>query len=98
MQSHLWYLLQAGLKWDSQAGIEAVNVLALKCRDKDAHVREAAYEMLAALPAQSLHAALLPSDWRAVIDSGLGVWAELSRAGLLMTTHTFAIADEICMT
>ena len=80
--SHLCPALQGALQQGSQGELTALHVLVLKCRDKNAHVRAAAYEMLAATHAQSLHAVLLPSDWRTVIDGGLGVWAELSETGL----------------
>ena len=90
MPSHLCHALQAALKQGSAAELEAVHVLALKGRDKDAHVREAAYQILAALPAQSLHAAMLPSDWRTVIDGGLGVWAEHTKTGSVLSMKLLA--------
>ena len=57
-------------------------MLLLKCRDRDAAVRGAAYEALAAVPAASLHAGLKGRDWRGVLDHGLGVWAEHAAAGV----------------
>ena len=74
--------LQAVPELDGQGEAEALRVLLLKCRDRDAAVREAAYVLLASLPARTLHALLLPSDWRCVLDCGLGVWAEPCPPGL----------------
>jgi hypothetical protein len=74
-------ILQAVPNLEGSGEAEALRVLLLKSRDRDAAVREAAYEILGALPARTLHALLLPSDWRGVLDCGLGVWAELCPPG-----------------
>ncbi len=47
-------------------------MLLLKCRDRDAHLREAAYEMLAAMPAGSLHAVVKADECRPMLEYGLG--------------------------
>ena len=60
-----------------------VHVLLLKCRNRDARVREAAYNMLAAVPAATLHAVLKADEWRPVLDYSLGVTGEPAITGTL---------------
>lgn len=43
----------------------------LRCRDRDAAVRQEAYAALLTLPDASLHAALTVTDWRCLLDVGL---------------------------
>ena len=56
----------------------------LKCRDRDAHLREAAFEILAAMPAASLHAVVTADEWRSVLEYGLGISGEPARAQFMM--------------
>lgn len=54
------------------AQLEAiVQLLVLKCRDKDAAVQQQAYSMLAQLSGYTLLQTLSIEDWRAVLDTAL---------------------------
>ena len=65
----------------------AVRVLLLKCRDRDVHLREAAYEMLAAVPAGPLHAVVKADEWRPLLDYGLGVSGKPPAQSCLAMPH-----------
>ena len=61
-------------------------MLLLKCRDKDARLREAAYEMLAHMPAGPLHAVFKAEDWRPALYFGLGL-SGMMRGGIADGLH-----------
>ena len=49
-------------------------MLLLKCRDRDKRVQLSAYELLASMDSAELHRSMNLSQWRDVLDAGLGVW------------------------
>ena len=51
-----------------------IKVLLLKCRDRDKRVQLCAYELLASMAIEDLHRTMSLSQWRNVLDAGLGVW------------------------
>ena len=50
---------------------DIVQMLLLKCRDKDSKVQSQAYEMMAQLPINTLNTHLRIEHWRAVLDTAL---------------------------
>ncbi len=51
-----------------------IKVLLLKCRDRDKHIQLSAYELLSSMDCGELHTSMSLSEWRDVLDAGLGVW------------------------
>ena len=69
-------------EWDSKIACvqdhlrctgRVISVLQLKCRDRDRQVQLSAYELLASMDSEALHASMRPAHWREVINAGLGV-------------------------
>lgn len=99
-------LLTAVPSQHQSAQMEAtVQLLVLKCRDKDAVVQRQAYSMLRQLPAEVLTGFLSIEDWRAVLDTALlschatdstsGTEQELQASGCALL-HKWVRLEQTC--
>ena len=53
------------------SGVQLLQAVCARCRDKDISVRHEAYAVLQRFPVEALHSGLTLAQWRCVLDVGL---------------------------